>query len=260
MSHSRALIDGDIVAYRAASVTDGRQYIVQFDGNREEVFKYKKDADFRAVEVEGSVTLTFVPEPVQNAYFICAKLMEKILSDTEVETQQTYLSVGGSFRNRLVESYKMNRTGVRLPEHLNACKKYLEKHYDATSEPGEYEADDLMAMDSVLGETIICSVDKDLRQIQGHHYNITSGAITWVDEEESWRNFYSQLLTGDSTDGIVGLKGVGPKTAEKILKGCHTAREMYDAVLTKWGDREQMMLTAQLLYLVRDRGVFYEGF
>jgi DNA polymerase-1 len=40
-----------------------------------------------------------------------------------------------------------------------------------------------------------------------------------------------QTLTGDAVDGYKGLPRCGIKTAEKILDGCETITEMWDAVV-----------------------------
>ena len=40
-----------------------------------------------------------------------------------------------------------------------------------------------------------------------------------------------QTLTGDVTDNYKELKGVGAKTAEKILNGLTTAQDMWKAVV-----------------------------
>jgi hypothetical protein len=58
-------------------------------------------------------------------------------------------------------------------------------------------------------DTIICSIDKDLRTIPGKHYNLDSGVVDEVTRHDAWHNFWSQVLTGDSTDNIEGLKGCG---------------------------------------------------
>ena len=72
------------------------------------------------------------------------------------------------------------------------------------------------------------------------------------------------------------LKGVGPKTAEKILKPCRTPAEMYTATLREWlkrmkqeeGESEELYYsrilstvrrTARLLYLLREHDKHWEA-
>lgn len=66
-------------------------------------------------------------------------------------------------------------------------------------------------------EHCICSIDKDLQQIPGKHYNYEKEVWTQVFEEKAVENLWSQILTGDTTDNIQGIYGVGPKTAKNIL-------------------------------------------
>jgi DNA polymerase-1 len=82
----------------------------------------------------------------------------------------------------------------------------------------------------------ICSVDKDLQQIPGKHYNYEKEIWTEVDYAEALENLWSQVLTGDSTDNIKGIYGMGPKTAKKILKPC-LWRDMRNKVLDTYVDK-----------------------
>ena len=43
-----------------------------------------------------------------------------------------------------------------------------------------------------------------------------------------------QTLTGDISDNYKGLKGVGEKTATKILHGLKTKKEMWEAVVAQY--------------------------
>jgi 5'-3' exonuclease len=61
------------------------------------------------------------------------------------------------------------------------------------------------------------------------------------------------VLTGDRTDNIIGLKGIGPKKAEKLLKDCKTEREYYDACLKAYdGNQLRVDENLNLLWLRRE--------
>lgn len=280
------LIDGDILCYRAAAATDGRCYTVTWgldDGRTmKQDFKYKKDADLRAAEVGGSVALAFVPEPPSFAIKILNDTIGALKKKYNDAPMRFYLSGNGSFRNTHIDPlYKMNRATMRTPTNLADCKQYLLSFHNAELRAGEYEADDLIAMAAtamakVYQEYVVVSIDKDLKQIPGRHYNFVTGVETEVSSEEADRNFYQQLLTGDDTDGIIGLRGVGPKTAEKLLKNNVHPFQMYCTILKEWmtrwpredGEAEELYhsrviaairRTARLLYLVREEGVWWEA-
>jgi 5'-3' exonuclease len=109
------------------------------------------------------------------------------------------------------------------------------------------EADDAVAMDVTemqeeMGEdsVVLCSIDKDLRQVPGWHYNyqyedfLGVDALFYVDKPAGRLMFFKQLLMGDTSDNIPGIKGVGEKTAERMLADCSTLDEYISVIDTAW--------------------------
>ena len=92
-------------------------------------------------------------------------------------------------------------------------------------------------------ETIICSRDKDLRMIPGYHYGWKMGnqkefPVTYIDMVDGYKNFYQQMLTGDTSDNIPGLYGVGPKSSlVKKVRECSQPEDMEKIVLKAYEDR-----------------------
>ena len=86
----------------------------------------------------------------------------------------------------------------------------------------QIEADDLLGIMLTNGRVenpILCSIDKDLLGIPGWHYNWNKDSWpTYVSQEEADHNWLVQLLTGDATDGIRGIEGIGPVKANKLIK------------------------------------------
>jgi hypothetical protein len=122
------------------------------------------------------------------------------------------------------------------------------------------EADDTVAIDSVklLDQCCIVHVDKDLDQLQGWHYNPVKDERYYVDEFTAYHAFCTQLLTGDRTDNIPCLAGIGPKKAQKVLEDAKTKEELLEATWSKYEElgysREYFTEQGQLLWLRR-----YEG-
>ena len=82
------------------------------------------------------------------------------------------------------------------------------------------EADDAIATDATTygeGNCIMVSVDKDFDQIAGWHFNFIKNIGYYVTEEQGLYSFYKQILTGDNSDNIMGLRGIGPVKADKLL-------------------------------------------
>jgi hypothetical protein len=119
-----------------------------------------------------------------------------------------------------LKPYKGNRTSEK-PKYYLEIRDYLIKNYGAIMAEGQ-EADDLMGIAQWAkpdSSTVICSIDKDLDMIPGLHYNDKKDKLYEVSLEEANRFFVVQLLTGDATDNIPGVPGIGPKNAERLLWG-----------------------------------------
>jgi DNA polymerase-1 len=158
--------------------------------------------------------------------------------------QPDYLAVvfdaGNSHREKVYPDYKATRE--KMPEELRASlprvRELVAGFNDALVELDGYEADDVIgtlavkARDAGL-EAVIVSGDKDLYQLVGPGIHLlnpgrggrTGVAAEWVDERNAHEKFgipatqvvdYLALI-GDSSDNIPGARGVGPKTALKLL-------------------------------------------
>tara|TARA_R110002020_G_scaffold153128_6_gene332276 strand:+ start:1520 stop:2269 length:750 start_codon:yes stop_codon:yes gene_type:complete len=178
---STALIDADIMLYRAA---------------------WKHEGD-----------------DVENAYETVDAMFEHIFYVTKCVQYLGFLTGRGNFRKELAvtKEYKGNRKEMVMPEHFHAIRDYLLEAWECKVVDG-LEADDALGIcQSNMDKTIICSIDKDLLQIKGLHYNWNKGEVSRVDAFAARYMKWKQVLSGDSTDNIVGIPRVGDKTAEKIL-------------------------------------------
>jgi len=184
-----------------------------------------------------------VVEPVEVAYQRATDLLDNIMVTLGVsEFEGLYLTDSkGNFRKQVSSDYKANRVDVVRPIHLEAIEAYLLQEYGAVRAIGE-EADDLLGIAQTACyeadiESVIVSVDKDLLQIPGGHYNFVKDEFTEVDEDEGLYRFYTQLLMGDMTDNVRGCPGIGEKKAEKILRSGYGDEEtLYQLVFDSYSD------------------------
>jgi hypothetical protein len=185
-----------------------------------------------------------------------ATFVETMLwEDLEAETYQGYLTGKDNFRNEIAITapYKGNRSAPK-PKHLQLIRDYLVSAWDFKISVGQ-EADDEIAIEHTARnyESIIASIDKDFLQLRGNHWNFVKKEMTFVTEEEALLNFYRQVLTGDRVDNIIGLKGIGPVKADKILAHCESAADMYLACVEAYGgSTERVIENARLLWLRRE--------
>lgn len=158
------------------------------------------------------------------------EMVDGIILDTKADEYQLWLSdsTQNNFRLKYYPFYKANRKDQKKPKHYEFLKKYAIEAYGAAITPNQ-EADDALGI-SQTNNTVICSIDKDLLQIPGFHYNFVKKESTFVTPWEGLNCFYTQLLTGDTTDNIQGAPKVGPKTADKVLAGCITEGKFFNGV------------------------------
>lgn len=154
------------------------------------------------------------------------KLTEKIydilnILESNYNIDRYYIFVKGknNFRYQIYPQYK----GKRPDKHpiIDVLNQYLVDNMGAI-ESHNAESDDYVYSYSQLpkfrGRAIICSVDKDMLQIPGIHYDYQKNKFHIIDEETARYNLAIQMIMGDAADGIVGLKGYGIKKAEKLIK------------------------------------------
>ena len=158
--------------------------------------------------------------------------------DTQVGVTPTHFAVifdysSKTFRNELYADYKANRS--EPPEELRPQFGLIRQATQAFNVPciemEGYEADDIIAAycrmaEAAGAEATIVSSDKDLMQLvtpSVSMYDSMKDKQIGIDEViEKFgvppeKMIDLQSLTGDSTDNIPGVPGIGPKTAAQLL-------------------------------------------
>lgn len=222
------LIDGDIIAYRCAFATK--------DKGPEDAIEATDD------------------------------MLEYVISEGSFHTgnrvYKLFLTGKGNFRHEIAKTaeYKGNRKSVEKPLHLNAIRDHMVHQWKAIVSDGE-EADDLIAKGATEygRKCVVASADKDMLQLAGAHFNFNKGEWKFVDEFEGLTFFYTQILTGDNADNIIGLYNIGPKKADKILKGAETEEDLWKKTVEAYGgDIDRVIENARLLWLRRHDGEIWE--
>jgi len=219
------LVDGDIVAYKAATIAETP---IDWGNGVWTLHAHEKD-------VIGSME----------------EFMSKIIEESRCNKVITCLSGDKLYRKEVAPYYKKNRAGTRKPMLLNFAKKYLSDNYNGRVEE-RLEADDLLG---ILGSndlsTVIWSLDKDLLTIPAYH--LLNGKVEEVGQEEADYNFLYQTLVGDSTDNYKGCPTVGAKKAERLLDEQGATWETVVAAFDSQGLGEEVALeNARLARILRD--------
>jgi hypothetical protein len=233
-----ALIDADIIVYRSGFAAEHTFYTlswdeqaIEFEGKRD-LNAFVKKHEIEEFSIESRVHI----EPLSHALRTVKTTISAIITATQPADVALFLTKGDNFRHDLatIAKYKGNRDNQRRPKHYLDIRKYLTKYYNTTICEG-IEADDALA-DAQTDRTVLCSIDKDLLQVPGKHFNWVKNTYTLVRPETGIRNLWCQVLTGDKTDNIPGIFKVGPVTADKWLAECTTEEEMRAVCVEKWHD------------------------
>jgi DNA polymerase-1 len=202
---------------------------------------------FRAYHAVGYLSTTKgVPS---HAVLILSSMLWKLIR----EERPDYLGIawdppGPTFRDRLYQEYKATRTAMPgdLVQQLPYVRRLFEAlHVPVVEVPG-FEADDVLATlvehSRALGVDItVVSGDKDLLQLVGPGVRALSvlgrtGERVVYDEakvRERWGVAPAQIadvlaLMGDAIDNIPGVKGVGEKTAVKLVGQFGSVERLYE--------------------------------
>ena len=166
-----------------------------------------------------------------------------------------------NFRKQLDKDYKSNRRGTRKPVGYKALLDWVREEMKGVIRP-RCEADDSLGILATtpenIGNCIIVSDDKDLKTIPGQLYRPSNDELMTITQEDADYFFYTQTLTGDATDNIPGLKGVGPKTAEKLLGNRPHWGAVEQAFIKAGQTKEDAIHQARLVRILRHEDWDYE--
>ncbi|NWF66942.1 MAG: DNA polymerase I, partial [Campylobacterales bacterium] len=168
-------------------------------------------------------------------------------------------SKGENFRKEIDSSYKQNR--VEIPEdllkQLGVAIDWIDKMGFKKLSINGYEADDIVAsiakVASKEGYLVkIVSHDKDLYQLIDDEKIVMIDPIkkSVIDENGCFEKYGVkpsqfcdyQALIGDSADNIAGVKGIGPKNAQKLITDFGSIEKIYENINLIKPDRIRNLL------------------
>ena len=214
-----------------------------------------------------------------NALFGFVSMINKIINEENPKYIAVAFDIGKNFRKKQYDFYKEGRqqTPDELKIQMPIARKILDamniKHFEL--EP--YEADDIIGTIVKMTEedkdfaSVIVSSDKDLLQLISEETEVKllkqTGFIrydykTFVDDYkiEPIRIIDLKALMGDSSDNIPGVKGIGEKTALKLLQEYKSLENLYDNVENVTGktkeklinDKENAFMSKNIATIYRD--------
>jgi DNA polymerase-1 len=216
------IIDGDVLVYKVA---EGIAESFELSTEEDDEYIYRNI---------GWASKEQAREYLEN-------MIDKICKDCKGNEVVICLSdMKANFRKVINPKYKGNRKAIK-PLLYDYLRKYLSESGYKVYEKPQLEADDVIGIiatsDKIIkGDKVVWSLDKDFKTIPCKFHrakpNGKDESILVTKEEADWWFMY-QTLIGDKVDGYDGCKGIGDKTARKLLGeiGEKTLEEMWKIVV-----------------------------
>lgn len=202
-------------------------------------------------EIDYGEDVIVVTSRFSEAYEMVERELYKIASNIGVfDDSILFFSDTNNFRKLIDPNYKGHRNRKK-PCGYKRVINQLSKDYQVISMVG-LEADDAMGIYATKEPGhIICSPDKDMRQIPGDLYDLSTG-ITTITSKEGTRWHYIQTLAGDQTDGYSGVPGFGIKKAEAYFEEHgYTWQTIVNAFASRDLDESTALVNARLAKILQ---------
>ena len=213
-----------------------------------------------------------------NALYGFVSMINKIIAEEEPTYMCVAFDVGKNFRKQQYSFYKEGRatTPPELLEQMPIARKILDAMGIKHLELEPYEADDIIGTLTNLCEnddsfvSLIVSSDKDLLQLISDETVVKllkqTGFIRYTKEKfmedygiEPIRMIDLKALMGDSSDNIPGVKGIGEKTALKLLQEYTSLENLYDNIDKISGKtKEKLVLDKDSAFMSKKIATIYK--
>lgn len=230
------LIDGDILTYRVGFSVESSVHVVDNIAYKRKGYA-EKAAKEKGMEIHSRKNIGTIKELLRNLnvtmttmfYDIGSKKYKMFLTDSKLAV---------NFRTQLatLETYKGNRSAASKPFYYDKIREILVDKFNAELISGQ-EADDALGIAQYeaaakyksFDSTVIASIDKDLRVLEGNHYHMVNRSLQYVSKEDALKNFCRQFLTGDRVDCIPGIPKIlkikgDTESANKLIYGHYLAK------------------------------------
>jgi DNA polymerase I len=223
----------------------------------------------------------FIKNPLLNsdgqntsAIFGFARMLLRLIADQKPD----YLAVAfdppkKSFRFGLYPEYKANR--VKMPDDLRSQIEEIKNMIGVLGitriEEADFEADDVLGTvakkyGSGDVEVMLVTGDKDAYQLVGGNVKIYANKKGISDYEVYGEKEVEEMLgvkpgqvidymalTGDTSDNVPGVKGIGEKTALKLITSFGSLDGLYERIDEITGkQKETLVREKEMAYLSRD--------
>ena len=212
-----------------------------------------------------------------NGLYGLVNMLNKIIREEKPEYMLVAFDKGKTFRHEKYLDYKggRNETPDDLKRQFSVAKKLVPLMGIKCFEIDNYEADDIIGTYSKMAlidpefETTIVSSDKDLLQLINEETEvkllkqkdyIRMNEETFIDTYgiKPIRMIDLKGLMGDASDNIPGVKGIGEKTALKLLQEYDSLENVYDNIDNIKGATKQKLIDGkESAFMSKDIATIY---
>lgn len=265
MSELHNFIDADTILVSACMAAQYNYMVYDKDGNKVCPAKSKKawceaNGNLDPANYEFRREESLIDNRGQPAIDLCKHTVVRSVKRIErrYPDYKSWICIEGSgnFRDDLYPAYKGNRDGaVLLRKELS---NWVVDTFPRVIVAEGCETDDVVSRYMWQGHKnylrygvythMVSGCDKDLRTVAGKLYNYCKDEEYIISEFEADKWYCTQLLIGDNIDNVKGInaplekeflrsrgvrpnsRGVGQKTAEALLAGCKTSKDLFEVV------------------------------
>ncbi len=192
-------------------------------------------------------SLTTSQGELTNAVFGFTSMLLNVLRDEKPDYIAVAFDVGKTFRHEKYKEYKAHR--IEMPDELRTQMARIQEIVQALGIPiieaEGYEADDVLGTLAQKAEKegveiLIVTGDTDTFQLIDDHTRVLTSRRSFSDtvvyDQTGIENRYGlqphqlidyKALVGDKSDNIPGVRGIGKKTATKLLQRYGSVEEIY---------------------------------
>jgi DNA polymerase-1 len=198
-------------------------------------------------------------------------MLIKLIEDRSPEYVVMFFDAKGpTFRHEIYQEYKANRPP--MPEDLSIQIPYIKEITHGFNIPviemQGFEADDLIGTFRYQAEkagffVVMVTGDKDFVQL------VTDNAVIWDPMKEKtidiktvrddfgvepYQMIDVMALSGDASDNVPGVPGIGPKTALSLIKTFGTVERLYERVhtITKKKQHENLVQYKEQAFMSKE--------
>jgi DNA polymerase-1 len=227
----KLLIDADYIVYKACAAAEA-------------------DLDFGDDVI---IVVSKFSEAMQNVRRELANISSHFFNSEMI----LFFSDSINFRKLLYSDYKGHRNRKK-PAGYKRVVNALRDEYEVIVMP-TLEADDALGIYATqYPDNVLCSPDKDMRQIPGRLFDMKESCFITPEEGRRWH--FIQTLAGDQTDGYAGVPGYGIKTAAKLFeKEGYFWETIVDAFKSKGMTEDDALLNARLAKILQVEDYDFNG-